>query len=114
MTSLILIRSMAVVLAGMYAIRTGYAPMEGRIEPLTFLPLLILVLCVVIFHRPPLHPSLWTYTVLVLCVVGFGVNLFFMRLSAAGDVDYYISILSAGAWALTGATIALVLVGSRQ
>jgi hypothetical protein len=114
MISLIVIRSMAIVLAGMYAIRTGYAPMEGRIEPLTFLPLVILMLCVVIFHRPPLHPSIWSYTVLALCIVGFVVNLLFMRLAAAGDVDYYISILSAGAWAVTGAAVTSVLFSARQ
>jgi TRAP-type uncharacterized transport system fused permease subunit len=114
MISLIVIRSMAVVLAGMYAMRTGYAPMEGRVEPLTFLPLLILVLCVVIFHRPPTEAGLWSTIVLALCAIGFGVNLVFMRLAPKGAVDYYISILSAGAWAVIGVAVCAVLVGARR
>jgi energy-coupling factor transporter transmembrane protein EcfT len=102
-----IIRIAAIILAGMYAVRTGYAPMEGRIEPLTVLPFLILVLCVVIFHRPPVNHDWWTYVAMVL-------NLLFMRHAPSGNIDYFISLASVIGWAVMGVSLALFTFGHAR
>jgi hypothetical protein len=114
MISLIIIRSVAVVLAGMYAMRTAHAPMVGRVEPLTFLPLAVLVLCIFIFHRTPNGEDWWTYTVLAFGLIGFGVNILFMRIEPVGSVDHVISILSAVGWASIAVVLALTTFGTSR
>jgi hypothetical protein len=111
MGTMILIRVMAVALAGMYAMRAAYAPMEGRIAPLTFLALAVLVFCIFIFHHTPTGTGWWAYTVLAGSVIGCGVNVMFMRMGPAGTVDYAISVVSALCWAIIAAVLALNVFG---
>jgi hypothetical protein len=105
--TLIIIRVMAIALAGMYAMRTAHAPMEGRIAPLTFLALAVLVFCVFIFHRAPMGTGWWAYTVLAGSVIGCGVNVMFMRMGPVGTVDYVISVVSVLCWAIIAFLVAL-------
>jgi hypothetical protein len=107
MNTMILIRVMAVALAGMYAMRAAYAPMEGRIAPLTFLALAVLVFCIFIFHRTPAGAGWWAYTVLAGSITGCGVNVMFMRMGPAGTVDYVISVVSILCWAIIAFLVTL-------
>jgi hypothetical protein len=114
MNTMIVIRIMAVVLAGMYAMRTAYAPMEGRIAPLTFLALAVLIFCIFVFHRTPTGVGWWAYTVIAGSFIGCGVNVMFMRMGPAGTVDYVISVVSAVCWAVIAVVLAFsVLRASR-
>lgn len=114
MNSIIVIRVMAIALAGMYAMRTAHAPMEGRIQPLTFVALAVLIFCVFIFHRVPTAAGWWTYTVLAGSVVACGVNVVLMRLYPAGTVDYVISIASALCWAILAIVLVFNIFGASR
>lgn len=115
MNSLIVIRVMAVALAGMYAMRVAHAPMEGRVHPLTFVAFAVLIFCVFIFHRVPTAAGWWAYTALAGSVVACGVNVMLMRAYPAGTVDYVISVASALCWAILAIVLAFsVFAASRS
>jgi hypothetical protein len=96
-----------VVLAGVYAMRTGPALLgrEGR-HPLVLLAALALVFSTAVFHRLPTAPGAWTNSVAVLCLLGVAVNtLLLVKPDAAHSqsVDLAFSATSVGGWALVGA-----------
>jgi hypothetical protein len=114
MISLFTIRLAAVLLAGMYAMRVAYGPMEGKIQPLTFLALAIFLFCVVIFHRIPESVGWWAYVVLVGSVVGCVVNVIFFREGPALSMDGVISLASAVCWVVLGGVLAWTLFAASK
>jgi lipoprotein signal peptidase len=114
MNAIVIIRIMAVALAGMYAMRTAYSPMEGRISPLTFLALAVLIFCIFIFHRVPTNTGWWAYAVLAGSAIGCGVNIVFMRLAPTGTIDHVISVTSAVCWAIIVVVLAFNIFGAAR
>jgi dolichyl-phosphate-mannose--protein O-mannosyl transferase len=112
MLSLFSIRAAAVLLAGMYAMRTAYGPMEGKLPPLTFLAATIFLFCIFIFHRVPNSLGWWAYVVLIGSVVGCGVNVVFFRAGPALSMDGIISFFSAICWVVVGVVLGLSLIGN--
>jgi dolichyl-phosphate-mannose--protein O-mannosyl transferase len=111
MFSLFAIRAAAVLLAGMYAMRTAYGPMEGKLPPLTFLAATIFLFCIFIFHRVPNSHGWWAYVVMIGSVVGCGVNIVFFRAGPAMSMDGIISLVSAICWVVIGVVLGLSLLG---
>jgi hypothetical protein len=111
--SLFLIRGAAVLLAGMYAMRTTYAPMAGKIEPLTFLAATIFVFCLFIFHRVPQNIDWWAYLVIGGSIVGCIVNLIFFKAAPSQSVEGVISAVSTFCWVVVGASLAFSLYSSK-
>jgi hypothetical protein len=114
MLSLFTIRVAAVLLAGMYAMRTAYGPMEGKLSPLTFLAATILLFCIFIFHRVPQSLGWWAYVVLVGSVVGCGVNIMFLRAGPAFSMDGVISFVSAMCWVVIAVMLGWSLLSNAQ
>jgi hypothetical protein len=114
MNTIVVIRVMAVALAGMYAVRTAHAPIEGRIQPLTLVALAVLIFCVFIFHRAPAAAGWWAYTVLAGSAIACGVNIILMRLYPAGTVDYVISVAAALCWAIMVIVVAFNVFGASR
>jgi hypothetical protein len=113
MLSLFTIRAAAVILAGMYAMRSTYGPIEGKFPPLTFLAATIFIFCVVIFHRVPQSFGLWAYVVLGGCVVGFGVNILFLRAAPLISTEGMISLFSVACWVILGTSLGWSLLASK-
>jgi hypothetical protein len=59
-----------VVLIGMYAIRASWFLFNGLWSPLTPVAAACVVLCVYLFHRAPVQPGPYLWTVVAACVVG--------------------------------------------
>jgi dolichyl-phosphate-mannose--protein O-mannosyl transferase len=114
MLSLFTIRVAAVLLAGMYAMRTAYGPMEGKLPPLTFLAATIFLFCVFIFHRVPQSLGWWAYVVLAGSVVGCGVNIMFFRAAPAMAMDGVISFASAICWIVIVVVLGWSLLSNSQ
>ena len=67
-------KAVLVPLIGMYAIRASWFLFSGTISPLTPVAAAVLVLGILIFHRPPELIGPWFAGVLAACLIGACAN----------------------------------------
>jgi hypothetical protein len=66
----IFVRSLLVILTGIYAIRSSWFIFSGIFSPLTPVAVVVLGLCIILFHRPPTEPGTWLYIVIFGSIAG--------------------------------------------
>jgi hypothetical protein len=94
-------QSILVILSGIYAIRASWFIFSGIFSPLTPVAAIVLVLCITLFHRPPIETGIWLYVVLVGCVVGAianGMLLFSTHEAYSNLTNRAFSIISVVSW----------------
>lgn len=98
---LVMTQSILVILSGIYAIRSSWFIFSGIFSPLTPVAVIVLVLCVVLFHRPPETPGLWLYVVTTGCVLGAianGMLLFSHHEAYSNPTNRVFSLVSVVSW----------------
>ncbi len=108
MSAAVLMKAVLVVLIGMYAIRASWFLFSGVLSPLTPIAAAVLMLCIVIFHRPPQSLGLWFVAVLTACLIGAIAN---AALLVSTSPLYHNPTNTAFSWAsLTGFVLLAVAV----
>lgn len=107
-------QSILVIFSGIYAIRASWFIFSGIFSPLTPVAAIVLVLCITLFHRPPIEPGIWLYVVLVGCVIGAIANsiLFFSSHEGSNPTNRAFSVISVVSWVFLCAIYAPVLIRS--
>jgi hypothetical protein len=94
-------QSILVILSGIYTIRASWFIFSGIFSPLTPVAVIVLALCITLFHRPPTDPGIWLYVVLVGCVIGAIANsmlLFSPHDAYSNPTNRAFSIISVVSW----------------
>jgi hypothetical protein len=94
-------QSILVILSGIYAVRASWFIFSGVFSPLTPVAAIVLVLCLTLFHRPPIEPGIWLYVVLMGCVIGAIANsmlLFSTHEIYSNLTNRTFSIISVASW----------------
>lgn len=98
---LAIVQSVLVILSGIYVIRASWFIFSGIFSPLTPVAAIVLVLCITLFHRPPIEPGIWLYVVLMGCVIGAianGILLFSTHEIYSNLTNRTFSIISVVSW----------------
>jgi ABC-type polysaccharide/polyol phosphate export permease len=109
----IFIRSLLVVLIGIYAIRSSWFIFSGIFSPLTPVATGVLVLCIILFHRPPTEPGTWLYIVIFGSIAGAIVNgllIFSSKATYSNPTNQVFSVISLVGWLILAIIYSSVLI----
>jgi hypothetical protein len=98
-------KALLVVLIGIYTIRTSWFIFSGSLSPLTPVAAIVLILCVISFHRLPMEAGTWLYVLLAMCGIGAVANaslLFSTSPNYANPTNLAFSAISLGCFILLG------------
>jgi hypothetical protein len=102
---IVISKALLVILIGIYTIRSSWFIFSGNFSPLTPVAAIVLVLCMMTFHRLPLAFGGWFYLVIAMCVMGAIANaslLFATSPTYTNPTNFVFSATSLGCFILLG------------